>query len=97
MVVALGVVPAPVWVSYVVEPFAFFVPLIVTLFRWCQQFVSYFYRHIREKNIFEIHSMYETSFNKLSDRYFKQSPWPHWEAIAPLVDDDHVFLLLYKV
>lgn len=59
-------------------------------------FVAYFYRHIREKNVYEILSMYETSFHKLSERYFKASPWPTEKAIAPIVDSDHVFCLLYK-
>lgn len=41
--------------------------------------------------------MYEVSFPKLSDRYFKQGPWPHVDAVSDLVDQDHVFCLLYKV
>ena len=61
-----------------------------------KQFVSYFYRHIRERNTNEILSMYEISFNKLSERYFKASPWPAVEAIAGIVDYDHVFCLLYR-
>jgi hypothetical protein len=51
----------------------------------------------RERNIPEIESMYEGSFPKLSDRYFKQGPWPPVDAISDLVDQDHVFCLLYKV
>jgi len=61
-----------------------------------KQYVVYLYRHIRERNIPEIHSMYEVSFPKLSDRYFKTSSWPSVEAISDLVDQDHVFCLLYK-
>lgn len=59
-------------------------------------FVVYLYRHIREKNVYEIHQMYEGSFQKLSDRLFKQSKWPAVEMIAPYVENDHVFCLLYK-
>jgi translation initiation factor 3 subunit L len=59
-------------------------------------FVVYLYRHIREKNVYEIHQMYEGSFQKLSDRLFKQSNWPHVDMIAPYVENDHVFCLLYK-
>lgn len=59
-------------------------------------FVVYFYRHIREKNVYEILSMYETSFQKLTERFYKASSWPSVTAIAPLVDNDHVFCLLYK-
>lgn len=61
-----------------------------------KQFVHYFYRHIRERNIPEIQSMYEISFLKLSDRYYKAAPWPEVHHIAEVVDQDHVFCLLYK-
>ncbi|QDZ24824.1 subunit L of translation initiation factor 3 [Chloropicon primus] len=61
-----------------------------------KQFVVYFYRHIRERNIYEIYSMFDSSFHKLSERYFKTTPWPAAEAIAEYVDNDHVFCLLYK-
>eukprot|EP00213_Chloropicon_mariensis_P003704 CAMPEP_0197471684 /NCGR_PEP_ID=MMETSP1309-20131121/2642_1 /TAXON_ID=464262 /ORGANISM="Genus nov. species nov., Strain RCC998" /LENGTH=533 /DNA_ID=CAMNT_0043009595 /DNA_START=73 /DNA_END=1674 /DNA_ORIENTATION=+ len=60
------------------------------------QFVVYLYRHIRERNIFETFSMVDSSFNKLSERFFKNASWPSADAIAEYVDNDHVFLLLYK-
>ncbi|XXG45790.1 hypothetical protein AAC387_Pa02g0778 [Persea americana] len=59
-------------------------------------FVVHLYRHIREKNVYEIHQMYEGSFQKLSDRMFKESPWPSVDAVSPYVDNDHVFCLLYR-
>jgi len=46
--------------------------------------------------VYEILSMYESSFAKITDKYFKASPWPSVDAIAPYVDYDHVFCLLYK-
>uniref|UniRef100_A0A803NC11 Eukaryotic translation initiation factor 3 subunit L n=1 Tax=Chenopodium quinoa TaxID=63459 RepID=A0A803NC11_CHEQI len=55
-----------------------------------KSFVVHLYRHIREKNVYEIHQMYETSFHTLSDRLFKDTPWPSVDAIAPFVDNDHV-------
>lgn len=61
-----------------------------------KQYVAYLYRHIREKNVFEILSMYEKSFPKITDLYFKASPWPSVDAISSFVDNDHVFCLLYK-
>jgi translation initiation factor 3 subunit L len=61
-----------------------------------KQFVVYFYRHIRERNIREIQSMYDVSFVKLSERFFKGQPWPPVDAISELVDHDHVFCMLYK-
>ncbi len=41
--------------------------------------------------------MYEISFAKLSERYFKSSSWPPVHMVQDLVDQDHVFCLLYKV
>ncbi|KAL1212675.1 hypothetical protein V5N11_021234 [Cardamine amara subsp. amara] len=61
-----------------------------------KSFVVHMYRHIREKNVYEIHQMCETSFQSLSERLFKETPWPSVEAIAPYVDNDHVFCLLYR-
>ena len=60
------------------------------------RFVVYFYNHIRERNVSEIHTMYTLSWAKLSERYFKMAPWPPVEYISKLVDNDHVFNLLYK-
>uniref|UniRef100_A0A1D1Y3Z8 Eukaryotic translation initiation factor 3 subunit L n=1 Tax=Anthurium amnicola TaxID=1678845 RepID=A0A1D1Y3Z8_9ARAE len=59
-------------------------------------FVVHLYRYIRERNVYEIHQMYEGSFQKLSERMFRESPWPSVEAVAPYVDNDHVFCLLYR-
>ena len=41
--------------------------------------------------------MYEVSWLKLSERYYKTASWPAVELIADVVDQDHVFCLLYKV
>ncbi|CAE6121167.1 unnamed protein product [Arabidopsis arenosa] len=61
-----------------------------------KSFVVHMYRHIREKNVYEIHQMCETSFQSISERLFKETSWPSVEAIAPYVDNDHVFCLLYR-
>ena len=53
-----------------------------------RSFVVYFQKCVRERNVYEVHSMYENSFNKLTDRYYKSSPWPPAEVISPLVDGD---------
>ncbi|GKF55159.1 eukaryotic translation initiation factor 3 subunit L-like protein [Tanacetum coccineum] len=60
-----------------------------------KSFVVHLYRHIREKNVYEIHQMYETSFHTLSNHMFKDTPWPSAEGVAQYVDNDHVFCLLY--
>ncbi|KAF5938889.1 hypothetical protein HYC85_023148 [Camellia sinensis] len=61
-----------------------------------KSFVVHLYRHIREKNVYEIHQMYETSFQTLSERMFKDTPWPSVDAVSQYVDNDHVFCLLYR-
>ncbi|KAL6771281.1 hypothetical protein ACKKBF_B34645 [Auxenochlorella protothecoides x Auxenochlorella symbiontica] len=61
-----------------------------------QDFVVYFYRHIRERNIREIFVMYSHTFPHLSERFFKGVAWPPVEAVSHLVDNDHVFCMLYK-
>jgi translation initiation factor 3 subunit L len=59
-------------------------------------FAVYFQKQLREGNVYEVHSIYESTFNKLTDRFYKSSPWPNAETIAPLVGGDATFLLLYK-
>ena len=40
----------------------------------------------RIQNVAEILNIYENEFNKLSDRYFVELPWPDTEMIAPLIE-----------
>jgi translation initiation factor 3 subunit L len=61
-----------------------------------RSFIVFFQKQMRDGNVEEVSAIYETSFNKLTDRYYKSSPWPPAEAISPLVDGDKQFLLLYK-
>ncbi|KAF7730167.1 hypothetical protein EC973_002775 [Apophysomyces ossiformis] len=61
-----------------------------------KKFITYFYRNVLEKNVYELHNNYDNAFNKLSDKYYQKQPWPQAEAIAPLVNDDQVFLTLYR-
>lgn len=46
--------------------------------------------------IFEVQNLYENSFPKLTEQYFKQESWPDENAVAHIVDNDPVFLILYK-
>ncbi|XP_064619382.1 eukaryotic translation initiation factor 3 subunit L-like [Lineus longissimus] len=61
-----------------------------------KRFLVEFQRYINEGNLYEIQRAYENDFNKLTDRFFKNTPWPDAEAIAPVVKDDQLFLTLYK-
>ncbi|NP_001279102.1 eukaryotic translation initiation factor 3 subunit L [Callorhinchus milii] len=49
-----------------------------------------------EQKLYEIQDIYENSWNKLTERFFKTSPWPEAEAIASICRNDVVFLILYK-
>lgn len=40
--------------------------------------------------------IYDTMWPNLSERFFKEEPWPMARDIAGLVDDDPLFLTLYK-
>ncbi|KAI8377870.1 RNA polymerase I-associated factor PAF67-domain-containing protein [Radiomyces spectabilis] len=61
-----------------------------------KNFILHFYRNVTDNNVFELHNVYDSSFNKLSDRYYQKQPWPEAELIAPLVNGDTVFLTLYR-
>ncbi|RUP50142.1 RNA polymerase I-associated factor PAF67-domain-containing protein [Jimgerdemannia flammicorona] len=74
-----------------------------------KNFIGHFHRHILDNNVYELHSVYENSFNKLTEKYFPKSTWPEPEYIAPLVSDGgclsspsfpclfyQVFLTLYR-
>jgi len=61
-----------------------------------QQFLSYFRQKFREGNVSEVHTLYETTFNRYSERYFKTTSWPSPEIVAKYVDDGkyHIFILI---
>lgn len=61
-----------------------------------KRFLTYFRDMINEGNTFEVANLYENSWPKLSDDYFKTSSWPEAHEIAPFVQDDNLFLILYK-
>ncbi|XP_041473105.1 eukaryotic translation initiation factor 3 subunit L-like [Lytechinus variegatus] len=61
-----------------------------------KRFLLDFQGNIRDKNVYEINHCYETTFNKLSESYFKNSPWPSADTVAEIVQNDEIFLILYK-
>jgi translation initiation factor 3 subunit L len=44
----------------------------------------------------EIHSIYENSFNKLTERFYKNSSWPRIEQVAELLGASELPHLLYR-
>ncbi|KAL0077982.1 RNA polymerase I-associated factor PAF67-domain-containing protein [Phycomyces blakesleeanus] len=61
-----------------------------------RNFIMHFYRNVLDSNVYELHNIYDSSFNKLTDKYYTKQAWPEAEVIAPLVNDDQVFLTLYR-
>ncbi len=61
-----------------------------------KKFLAHFRDMISEGNAFEIANLYENGFPKLTEQFFKSSPWPEAEIVAPVVQEDQLFLILYK-
>jgi len=51
---------------------------------------------LQTKDLYEVESMYDVEFRLLTERLYKASRWPAAEVVAPLVDNDENFLVLYK-
>ncbi|XP_053606103.1 eukaryotic translation initiation factor 3 subunit L [Plodia interpunctella] len=61
-----------------------------------KKFLVYFRNMITEGVTYEILNLYENTFPKLTEQYFESTPWPDEQEVAPIVDNDHVFMILYK-
>ncbi|BGP37869.1 hypothetical protein JCM10450v2_001805 [Rhodotorula kratochvilovae] len=49
-----------------------------------------------QPNLADIQSAYESGWNRLTEKFYPKSEWPEAEVIAPLVNHDEVFLMLYR-
>ncbi|GFO02337.1 eukaryotic translation initiation factor 3 subunit l [Plakobranchus ocellatus] len=61
-----------------------------------KNFLLYFQKVINQQDLIEIQNSYEDGFNTLTDRFFKNSPWPEESVVAPIVGNDSRFMVLYK-
>eukprot|EP00051_Salpingoeca_urceolata_P000783 m.36058 g.36058 ORF g.36058 m.36058 type:complete len:536 (-) comp10984_c0_seq1:29-1636(-) len=59
-------------------------------------FLGFFYRQITQGNVGEVAQCYDHRFKQLTERYFKDAPWPEAHLVAPFVNNDSLFLTLYK-
>ena len=42
---------------------------------------------VNKRDVGVIHNIYEQSWNRLTERYYKNSPWPPVELVAALVNE----------
>ncbi|KAG6828338.1 hypothetical protein H0H92_008352 [Tricholoma furcatifolium] len=59
-------------------------------------FIVRFHQAVLDNNLEEITIAYESGWNKYTEKFYSRSEWPEAEIIAPLVNDDPVFLILYR-
>ncbi|KAF5354336.1 hypothetical protein D9756_007320 [Leucocoprinus leucothites] len=59
-------------------------------------FIVRFYQAVLENNLDEITVAYESGWNKYTEKFYARTEWPEAEIIAPLVNDDPIFLILYR-
>ncbi|KAG7095145.1 hypothetical protein E1B28_005925 [Marasmius oreades] len=59
-------------------------------------FIVHFHQAVLDNNLAEITVAYESGWNKYTEKFYARSEWPEAEIIAPLVNDDPIFLILYR-
>ncbi|KAJ3412971.1 Eukaryotic translation initiation factor 3 subunit L [Chytridiales sp. JEL 0842] len=60
-------------------------------------FLRHFQQAVADKSVYELHGIYENSFNKLTEKFYAKASWPSVDAVAALLgDEDIIFLILYK-
>ncbi|GIY56236.1 hypothetical protein CDAR_108492 [Caerostris darwini] len=61
-----------------------------------RNFLLYLSKAIQEGNVYELQSMYENSYVKLTERFYKNAPWPMVKDVASIIHDDEKVEILYK-
>mmetsp|Transcript_27837 Transcript_27837/g.83157 ORF Transcript_27837/g.83157 Transcript_27837/m.83157 type:complete len:517 (-) Transcript_27837:106-1656(-) len=51
---------------------------------------------LKKRNIPQIHTLYEDTFNKLTDKHYKTNRWPHVDRVKDEVSSEPLFLILYQ-
>ncbi|KAK7204650.1 eukaryotic translation initiation factor 3 subunit L [Myxozyma melibiosi] len=61
-----------------------------------RNFILYFHHCLKESNVYDLHGCYENTFNKLTEKFYKNTPWPDPQTVvSPLVENDQPFVSLY--
>ncbi|KAH8110963.1 eukaryotic translation initiation factor 3 subunit 6 [Phellopilus nigrolimitatus] len=61
-----------------------------------KRFIVHFHQAVMNNNLEQISVAYESGWNRLTEKYYAKTEWPEAEVIAPLVNDDPIFLILYR-
>ncbi|KAL4080076.1 RNA polymerase I-associated factor PAF67-domain-containing protein [Scleroderma yunnanense] len=61
-----------------------------------KRFIVHFHQAVLDNNLAEITLAYESGWNRLTEKFYARTEWPEAEIIAPLVNDDQIFLILYR-
>lgn len=64
-----------------------------------QEFLLRMYKAITDRNLFEIHQLYEKVFNTLTDTYYEDKPWPEEREVIQVVgqrENAKTFIIFYK-
>jgi len=52
-----------------------------------KNFLQSLLRKLRSRSVYDVQGLYEDDFNDISDRYFKNSPWPSAADVSSIVDN----------
>ncbi|KAJ1965846.1 hypothetical protein GGI12_000475 [Dipsacomyces acuminosporus] len=61
-----------------------------------RNFLLHLHRNLKNNNVHDLTYNYENQFVRLSEKFFAKGPWPEPQYVAALVNDDGVFLTLYR-
>ena len=60
------------------------------------QFINNLRNAMSAGNVAQIHSLYTSGWNRLTQEHFAQTEWPEAEVVAHLTDGSEVFSIFYK-
>ncbi|CAD6888298.1 unnamed protein product [Tilletia laevis] len=61
-----------------------------------RKYLILFHQALQNNSLPEISTAYEANWNRLTEKFYARAEWPDAETIAPLVNEDSRFLMLYR-
>jgi len=59
-------------------------------------FLGQLYEALKMRNVLEIYKLYEDTFNKLTEKHYKNTRWPSVATVKAQIAENELFLILYK-